>query len=150
MATRKKSDDGFSSTIAFGKPSAKENIDAAPAEDPLVGLQDALAWQYGWTSPIAIAWSDPKMKTELIRDPHRFFKVYTNYILPTGITLKVREMERADKHGHETGWDPANGIWYLQKTELTMYIPTPPPLEQRAVAIAAYVATARAYPFTGC
>jgi ribosomally synthesized peptide (two-chain TOMM family) len=109
-----------------------------------------MAWQYAWTSAIALAWSDAKMKTQLIEDPHKFFKVYANYILPTGIKLTVKEMEKHDKAGETTGWNPDNKIWYLQKTELTMYIPTPPPLEQQAVALAAYSATARAYPFTGC
>jgi ribosomally synthesized peptide (two-chain TOMM family) len=109
-----------------------------------------MAWQYAWTSAIALAWSNPNMKSQLITDPHHFFKVYTNYILPSGITLTVKEMEKSDKDGQVTGWDPWNRIWYLQKTELTMYIPTPPPLDQQAVALAAYSATARAYPFTVC
>lgn len=145
-------DERFSGTRPFGAVpgSGDSNIDPAPAENPLVGLEGSLAWQYAWTSAIALAWSDPKLKALLIADPHVFFKVYTNYILPSGITLTVKEMEKNDGAGQATGWDPANKIWYLQKTELTMYIPTPPPLEQQAVALAAYSATARAYPFTGC
>ena len=154
-------DNGFSSTGPFGlrrgrgdddddDDDKKSNIDPAGAEDPLVGLRGAMAWQYAWTSAIALAWSDPKMKLMLKNDPHSFFKAYTNYILPTGITLTVKEMEKADKDGMPTGWNQWDGIWYLQKTELTMYIPPPPPLDQQAVALAAYCATARAYPFTGC
>jgi ribosomally synthesized peptide (two-chain TOMM family) len=157
--TAQPKDDRFSSTRPFGTGHGhgyghghgdKDNIDPAAAENPLVGLEGALAWQYAWTSAIALAWSDAKMKKQLVDDPHHFFKVYTNYILPTGIKLTVKEMEKHDKAGEATGWDPDNKIWYLQKTELTMYIPTPPPLEQQAVALAAYSATARAYPFTGC
>lgn len=151
--TAESKDDRFSSTRPFGTGHGngdKHNIDPAPAENPLVGLEGAMAWQYAWTSAIALAWSDPKMKSKLITDPHQFFKVYTNYILPSGLTLTVKEMEKKDGAGQATGWDPENKIWYLQKTELTMYIPTPPPLDQQAVALAAYGATARAYPFTGC
>lgn len=149
-------DDRFSSTQPFGKGhgygehGGKHDIDPAAAEDPLAGLRGAMAWQYAWTSAIALAWSDPAMKSVLLGDPHLFFKVYTNYTLPSGITLTVKEMEKADMAGNTTGWDPKNKIWYLQKTELTMYIPPPPPHDERAVALAAYVATARAYPFTIC
>jgi ribosomally synthesized peptide (two-chain TOMM family) len=153
--TAEPKDDRFSHTRPFGHGTGhgygdKHNIDPAAAENPLVGLEGALAWQYAWTSAIALAWSDKKLTKQLCDDPHKFFKVYTNYILPTGIKLTVKPMETEDGAKEQTGWDPHNKIWYLQKTELTMYIPTPPPLEQQAVALAAYSATARAYPFTGC
>jgi ribosomally synthesized peptide (two-chain TOMM family) len=144
-------DDRFFKTPPFtGLLGGASGSYPTPAEDPLQGLRGTLAWQYAWNQAIALAWSDDTLKADLIRDPRVFFKARMNYDLPEGLAFTVKEMDTADKNGNPSGWDPKINLWWLEKTELTMYIPPAPPLEQQAVALAAYCATARAYPFTMC
>jgi ribosomally synthesized peptide (two-chain TOMM family) len=150
MATTHQDDDGFTHTVPYGVPLPGDRTHPVGPEDPLVGLRGALAWQYAWTTAIALAWADPDKARELMTHPRRFFKVYAGYDLPEGLNLTVKQMKESDTKHQKTGWDPANRMWYLQNTELTMFIPPAPPVDQQAVALAAYVATARAYPFTGC
>jgi len=124
-------------------------VKPAKAEDPLAGLKNSMAWQFAWQTAIALAWSSKKDRDLLFSDPRTFFKVHARYDLPEGLDLAVEEMS-VDAQGREPGWDPQTSTWYLQNTKLTMYLPPAPPVEQRAVALAAYNATARTYPFTIC
>ncbi|WP_437678783.1 BMA_0021/BMA_0022 family TOMM bacteriocin [Sorangium sp. So ce131] len=123
---------------------------AAGPEDPLHGIRSALKWQDAWMMAIALAWSDKDLEDALIGDPVTFFAVHCNYRVPDGITLTVSRMDAdtKDAMGRKPGWDPANHIWFLKKSELTMYLPPKPDQSHQAVALSAYLATGRTYPFT--
>jgi ribosomally synthesized peptide (two-chain TOMM family) len=117
-------------------------------EDPIAGLRGAIGWQYAWPTAIALAWASEDRRQELKNDPREFFRVWANYKLPEGLTLHVEETPQ--KPGELSGWDPEKGCWYLKKSVLTMFLPPRPNVDQQAIALAAYNATARAYPFTIC
>jgi ribosomally synthesized peptide (two-chain TOMM family) len=118
-----------------------------PMEDPLQALRCNIAWQYAWETAIALAWSSEAMEKALVENPKRFIWEHSKYEVPEGIDLHVEKTtDPAAK------WNPqeGGGHWTLQKNQLTMFIPRRPPAEQQAVALAAYNATGRSYPFTGC
>ncbi len=119
-------------------------------EGPLLGIRDSMKWQDAWMLAIAIAWSDDALKEELIREPRKFFKERCAFNLPSGLTFKVTTMPTHDSHGNNTGWDPERRMWYLKNTEVTMYLPPAPDLQDQAIALSAYLATGRTYPFTIC
>lgn len=117
-------------------------------EEPLQGIRSSMGWQNAWMTAIALAWSDEKLGEELIADPADFFRKHCKYQLPDGLTVRVAYMPQEDSAGKKTGWDPATKLWYLKNTEVTMFLPPPPPLEERSVALSAYSAAGRSYPFT--
>jgi ribosomally synthesized peptide (two-chain TOMM family) len=115
-------------------------------------------WQPAWLRAIALAWSDKKYFDELVGvdakgqpKARAFFLKYCNFCLPDHLLLTVEYDEAAV-------WDPIGGddkpdtwLWRVKQTQLTMYLPRPPEkLEERPVALAAYEAMGRVYPFTTC
>lgn len=119
-------------------------------EGPLKGLRDSMKWQDAWMMAIAIAWSNEALQQELIQEPRKFFKERCDFDLPPGLTFKVITTPEKDSEGNRTGWDPEKKLWYLKNTEVTMYLPPAPALQDQAVALSAYLATGRTYPFTLC
>lgn len=117
-------------------------------EDPIAGIRGDAEWENAWLSAVALAWSSPELQQRLIDDPRGFFLGQLGYNVPAGLTLYVRASEGKDPDGRPTGWDPVNRLWYLHNTELVMYIPPPPELKDQALALSAYAATGRTYPFT--
>ncbi len=117
-------------------------------EDPIDGIRGDAEWRNAWMTAIALAWTKIEYKDALVKDPVAFFKDQCNYTLPAGLTLRVSENTEKDGFGRLTGWDPVSRLWYLQNSEVTMFLPPAPLLEERSVALAAYSATGRTYPFT--
>ena len=117
-------------------------------EDPIDGIRGDAEWQNAWLSAIALAWSSPELQKALIADPRLFLLEQFKYKVPDGLTLVVRESEEKDDEGHATGWSPSTRLWYLNNTEVVMYIPRAPDLKDQALALSAYAATGRTYPFT--
>ncbi len=137
----------------LGDPAGDDNCDPALPEDPIQGLRCSMAWQFAWQTAIALAWSSDQMKRELMEDPRRFFLVRTNYPLPEGLDLTIKDStdDRAGFHPtKDAEGNTIGGTWYLEATQLTMYLPKRPEAKDQAVGLAAYNATARTYPFTGC
>jgi ribosomally synthesized peptide (two-chain TOMM family) len=116
----------------------------------LIGLETMAQWQSTWLRAIALAWSDPKLEALLIKDPKQFFRVYCTYKLPEHLNLKVqKDPSKAAR------WEPGNPAkddwtWLLSRTEMTMFIPPKPEAGQSAVALAAYDAVGKSYPFSCC
>lgn len=121
---------------------------ATHPENPLSGIASSQAWQVAWVSAIALAWSSDQLKADLIADPAKFFQTHCNFKVPDGLTLGVRAMVEADAEGRATGWDAQTKVWYLQNTSVIMYLPPAPEVYQQAIALSAYAATGRTYPFT--
>lgn len=115
-----------------------------------MGIRANMLWQDAWIMAIALAWSDDALREELKSDPAAFFKQHCNFNVPESLTIEVLDSPDADSQGVAPGWDPETGIWYLRNTVVQMYLPPPPPVEQQAIAMSAYVATGRTYPFTVC
>ncbi len=133
------------------KPYGPAGRDHVEPEDPIQGLRSTLLWQAAWHTAVALAWSDSNHLSELIRDPRAFFEDRCGYVLPEGLTLRIVETPPAEVPTEPApGWDPDKKAWRLRKTVVTMYLPPAPALEERAVALAAFAATGRAYPFSVC
>ncbi|WP_437639177.1 BMA_0021/BMA_0022 family TOMM bacteriocin [Sorangium sp. So ce854] len=101
-------------------------------------LADRLqAFESACLRAIALAWQDPA-KLELLRsDPRRFFRTCCGYKLPQNLELSIREARDAPPAERGAwGWDGRRGRWNLPKAEITLYIPPPPDLAERAVALA--------------
>lgn len=117
-------------------------------EDPIAGIRGDAQWENAWLSAIALAWSSPELQKALIEDPKAFLEKELKYKVPDGLTLVVKESDAKDEEGNPTGWDNATRLWYLNNSEVVMYIPRAPVLEQQPLALSAYAATGRTYPFT--
>ncbi|WP_434047016.1 MULTISPECIES: BMA_0021/BMA_0022 family TOMM bacteriocin [Sorangium] len=110
----------------------------APAREG-ASLADRLqAFESACLRAIALAWED-RAKLELLRsDPRRFFRTFCDYELPQNLDLNIRESPQAPpaEGGGAWGWDSRHGRWNLPKAEITLYLPPPPDLAERAVALA--------------
>ncbi|MCG8417497.1 MAG: BMA_0021/BMA_0022 family TOMM bacteriocin [Proteobacteria bacterium] len=134
------------------------NAQPTPSENILSDMESFKAWHYAWLRAVALAWSDDKLRADLLEDPVDFFLVHCNYRVPSGLKLFVYEAD-LDSEGKVNesvygtfppGWDAENNIWYLEDSIVAMYLPPTPDFKDQAVALAAYDATARSYPFTTC
>jgi len=138
----------------------RPNVVISKQEDILLANKKNAEWQPAWLRAIALAWSDPKYRDELVGVDERtkapkaraFLKKYCNFDVPEHLLLRVEQDDDAD-----SGWDPVGGdrdpstwLWKVKQTEMTMYIPKKPPAAQQSVALAAYEAMGRIYPFTTC
>ena len=122
-------------------------------------------WRTAWQRAIALAWSDPGLKHKLVHDPFLFLKEHCNYALPPTVellvvpceTLKPRLPSEHDtlgfhaEQGHDNG---PNWKWVLPRTVVIMSLPPPPggwdhpDQNSYAVALNAYDAVGKSYPFT--
>ena len=128
----------------------KKNATTALAEDPLVGIRQAALWQNAWMAAIAMAWASDTDKAALLANAPQFFKDKCGWEVPDGLDLKVTDLPKVDEDNNPLGWDAMLKQWELARTRVTMYLPPKPAVEQQAVALANYLATGRAYPFTTC
>jgi ribosomally synthesized peptide (two-chain TOMM family) len=136
-----------------GVPNKAARVILGRGEDFTAASKKNADWQPAWLRAIALAWSSTRMKEDLIADPKAFLLNYCGFELPDHLLLTVREDDDP-----ESGWDPTGGddkpntwLWKVKQTELTMYIPKrPEDADQRPVALAAYEALGRVYPFTTC
>lgn len=135
----------------------------------LYGLEYMEEWRATWQRAIALAWSDPVdepgrtcLKSQLLANPFHFFKTYCNYALPPTVDLLVVDAATLpDAQGFVPGTfspdnpdDPGganapNWRWVLPRSVLIMFLPPPPADDKiKAVALAAYEAVGKSYPFT--
>lgn len=112
----------------------------------LHGMEYTEEWRATWLRAIALAWSDDTLKNELLADPYTFFKTHCNYELPPTVDLAVVEDAR-NGDGYDAGSEHA-WLWKLPRSILIMFLPPKPPVEQQAIALAAYEAVGKQYPFT--
>ncbi|WP_437736735.1 BMA_0021/BMA_0022 family TOMM bacteriocin [Sorangium sp. So ce1335] len=101
-------------------------------------LADRLqAFESACLRAIALAWEDEAKLELLRRDPRRFFRTCCDYELPQNLALNIREAREAPPAERGAwGWDGRHGKWNLPRAEITLYIPPPPELTERAVALA--------------
>ncbi|WP_437477065.1 BMA_0021/BMA_0022 family TOMM bacteriocin [Sorangium sp. So ce1014] len=100
-------------------------------EDELLELESA------WLRAVALTWEDPAQLARLKGDPREFLMACCSYTLPPGIELTLREArEPGSPSGNgwrfceqRKGWDPS-------ASAVTLYIPPPPELSERPVALA--------------
>jgi ribosomally synthesized peptide (two-chain TOMM family) len=116
-------------------------------------------WQPAWLRAIALAWSDPNLMAELVGvdakgEPKAkaFLQKHCDYTVPAHLRLEARADTGAGAGWYPGGVDanPDTWVWKVSQTELVMYVPVKPDVSQQAVALAAYEAIGRVYPFTTC
>ncbi|KYG08076.1 hypothetical protein BE21_02090 [Sorangium cellulosum] len=125
-------------------------------ENYIRDLESQFDWQIALTRAIAEYWRDPKgelAKAMVGGNPDKIreqFKAKLNFELPPGMKLTFKKVDVHYK-GESKGKPPQNG-WNGSVDELTadvvIPLPSAPDPEDRARAIADYVATGKAYPFT--
>lgn len=134
----------------------------------LNGLEYTEEWRATWQRAIALAWSDPhddaksgrkSLKSQLLADPFVFFKEHCNYALPPTVNLVVVDAEKVMPSAQPWGFVPDGDSpywkWVLPRCVLIMFLP-PAPRDKTgkpdpnsyAVALAAYEAVGKSYPFT--
>lgn len=115
-------------------------------------LEQTMHWQVIWPRVIAKAWEDLEFKAELLKDPTGTINKYFDYQLSEELDLTIIDSPAStpefdiDKAFNKNG-DPWRD---LPKLKLTIALPPAPKLEHQAIAITAYLDTARTYPFTCC
>lgn len=134
------------------KPTTRSVDAAGPvrAEDPLAGLKTDMGWQNAWMTAMAMAWANEADKQALISHPEIFFRERLGWEVPEGLRLVVTDEPSHVENGQRLGWNQAQQAWYLAKTEVRMFLPPKPAVDQQGVALASYLATGRTYPFTTC
>jgi ribosomally synthesized peptide (two-chain TOMM family) len=147
--------EGAEGTFGFRDAPAGDRKETFPhdKEKFLEALEQNADWQPAWLRAIALAWQSDEYKRELTGNPREFLRKYCHYELPRYLELKIEEdpsKESAFDPGTPGGAAPAeNWVWHLPLTHLTMYLPPKPKDEGVApVALAAYEAIGKTYPFT--
>lgn len=117
-------------------------------EDTVDAIKHEFEWRDAWLRAIALAWSDPKLKDRLIRDPETFLEEFCNYKLPDMLSITVvDDPEQRWEAGSKD--KPGDFKWHLRKHELKLFLPSAPlQKELYAVALADYDSTGAPYPFT--
>lgn len=112
-------------------------------------LANARRWQTIWPQVIAHAWADRTFKERLLdpnADLHALFQEVFKYPLSPELKLIIEEASTGTYNPNaEAGKDRWKG---LPRMVLKLYIPPPPPVEHRAVAVTHYSETGRTYPMT--
>jgi hypothetical protein len=138
----------------------RARVTSLPGDENYIrDLESQFDWQIALTRAIAEYWRDSKgEKEELVKamlsgNPEKIreqFKAKLNFELPPGMKLTFKEVDVQFK-GESKGKPPQNG-WNGSVDDLTaeVVIPLPkaPNEADRARAIADYIATGKAYPFT--
>jgi ribosomally synthesized peptide (two-chain TOMM family) len=117
-----------------------------PNTEPTYTIDEIGKWNAVWPMAIALAWTDPEFKAALLKDPRGTLSDLMNYDFPRSIILTVKDAGDVP----ESGWNSHFNIWKLPPTEVTLWLPPAPPLEQQSVALASYTYTGQIYPFTCC
>jgi hypothetical protein len=116
----------------------------------LADVQRQYDWQLALTRMIAESWNDPKLRQQLIdgdaEQIRLLFLRKVNYALPNGVKVTFEAVDvRYIDNPKLNGW--ASGLDELSADVIIKLPPAPDPKFQ-AKAIADYVATGKAYPFT--
>lgn len=111
----------------------------SPGESPLPAFEQSYRWFYVWSKVIASA-GDPDFRKRLEEDPALVLSSRYGYEVPNGTRLTFVEQRREDQ-------EDDRGPVFLS---ITLVLPPPPPLEDRAIALADYAEMGRTYPFTLC
>jgi ribosomally synthesized peptide (two-chain TOMM family) len=111
-------------------------IELTDTRAPSTSWEGLRAFQRAWFRAVALAWSDAAMCEALMREPARFLETHCGYALPGSVDVTVREVGDLPVNGAPRGWDAQREAWTLPKTELTLYLPPAPKLEERDVAMA--------------
>jgi ribosomally synthesized peptide (two-chain TOMM family) len=121
--------------------------------DYLHGVEYTEEWRATWLRAVALAWSDTSLQNELMANPAAFFKKYCNYNLPPTVDLVVVDPSTLNTDP-QCGFSPGSGsgydwTWQLPRSVLLMFLPPKPAdIKQQAIALAAYEAVGKQYPFT--
>lgn len=150
--------------VTFHPRQSQDIIDSEQTNVPTIdfskanyvyGLEYMEEWRATWQRAIALAWSSPDLKSQLLANPFHFFKQYCNYSLPPTVDLVVVDASEVEPEGScafvPDPSDPngPNWKWTLPRSVLIMFLPPPPPAgTSTAVALAAYEAVGKSYPFT--
>jgi ribosomally synthesized peptide (two-chain TOMM family) len=140
---------GFRDTSAANGPATLPH----EKEKFLEALEQNADWHPAWLRAIALAWQNDEYKRQLTSNPREFLRKYCRYELPQYLEMTVKEdpsTESVFVPGQPGGSSPSEEwVWHLPLTELTMYLPPRPEDERVApVALAAYEAIGKTYPFT--
>jgi ribosomally synthesized peptide (two-chain TOMM family) len=120
-------------------------------EDTFDALKAFRDWEPCWLRAVGLAWSKPALKAALIANPHKFLLEQCNYKVPPTLRINVREDLSSNWDDHPD--DKTKFLWKLRPTELTLYLPEPPPKGKEkdwVVALADYDAVGSFEPFTFC
>lgn len=107
-------------------------------------------WRPVLLKAVALAWHNEKFRTALLADAKDAFAKWSfGWEVPEHLDLEFVEQEG------DAGWswdeEACDGSWdKLPKSKLTITLPTAPPPEQQAIALADYNDAGRVYPFTCC
>lgn len=104
------------------------------------------SWQDVWLKAVALSWQDEKFKAALIKDVAKALYNQFGYIVPAGIRIKVKEVDK--------GWDPDTKTWDAAALNMTgtLELPLPPKpenLHDEALALS-YLTGMRTGSFTFC
>ena len=129
--------------------SYRERPEAEPytREDYLEGTEHLHAWRPAWLRAIGLAWSDEELARQLCEDPYKFLLNYCEYKMPRTVDIVVVPDEGSK-------WVPGmperhNWRWNLTRNVLVLHLPQKPVNDSEGpVALAAYEAVGKTYPFT--
>lgn len=116
-------------------------------EDYIEATEHLHAWRAAWLRAIGLAWSDEALARELCADPYKFFLNYCEYKMPRTIDIVVMPDD-------DSRWVPGmperhNWRWNLTRNVLVLHLPRKPANDSEgAVALAAYEAVGKTYPFS--
>lgn len=116
-----------------------------PRNNELPSYETLLEFQEVYLRAVALAWSDPKFKAQLLADPDQALRDNFGYICPWNVDLSVMEAK-----GPGDGWDPVAKRWKLPLLRTTFGVPKAPPFDEQLVAFAAYNDAGPTYLFTCC
>jgi len=117
-----------------------------PGTAPTYTIDEIGKWNAVWPMAIALAWADPEFKAALLKDPRETLSNLMHYDFPKSILLTIKDAGATPN----SGWNEHFNNWNLPATEVTMWLPPAPALDQQAVALGSYTYTGQIYPFTCC
>lgn len=124
-------------------------------------IDEISRWNQIWPQAVAMAWSDPAFKKDLLADPRDALVRHLGYRFPDEITLEVKDaagIEGVTTEGQpaKAGYYPPSkpgdvGHWLVPATNVTLWLPgAPDTVEMQGVALATYGTRGHIYPFTCC
>jgi ribosomally synthesized peptide (two-chain TOMM family) len=124
---------------------------SSQGEKPTYTINEIGEWYNVWLMAIALAWKDPVFKKELLEHPRAALAARLHYKFPWSVNLVIKDATGVDG----SGWLPdpkgaGNGTWKLPATDVLLWLPPAPPMDEQPVALGNYAYTAQTYPFTCC
>ena len=118
-------------------------------EDPFEGLKALKDWQACWLRAIGLVWKDPRLKAELVENPHAFFAKHCGYEV-----IKTMQIVVEADVGSDWRYNAKNDVsWTVRPSVLKVFIPeSPVNKEDWALALADFeaVSTTMPFSFTAC